>query len=118
MEQLYISSCEYKDFATPRRVLCYQKAKIDNRNCLIIEVDKPLIGQKYNLKDYDPDVFYLINRHDENAFDKLNVFPIHVHVLIVKTYVKLIPSSLDDLQHIAWACLYDNEEEAYKHRIM
>ncbi len=81
---------------------------IDNQKVLKVKINKPLIGQKYNLNDFDPDALYLINRYDENAFDKLDVFPIHVYVLIPKTYTKRIPSALNDLQNIAWAMLYDN----------
>ena len=80
-------------------------------------VDIPLIGQQRGLGAYDPDVFYLINRHDENAFDKLMTFPIAVHVLIPKTFTKLNPIILNDLQHIAWADLYDNETSAYEEQV-
>jgi len=115
--KLYISSYEYEDFATPRRVLHYQKMKINDRNCLIIEVDNPLVGQKYGLL-CDVDTLYLINRVDEHAFDTLNKFPIDVHVLIAKTTKITSPISLSELQNIAWACLYDNEADAYEHRIV
>jgi len=114
---LFLTSSDYADFSIIRKIVYYERIVIDNRNVLKVIVDIPLIGQKYNLRDYDPDVFYLINRHDEKAFDKLNVFPIHVHVLIIKSCTKLSPVSLDDLQHIAWAALYDNETDANKHRM-
>jgi hypothetical protein len=114
---LFLTSDEYRDFSIIRKVIYYEKMVIDNRNVLKIIVNEPLIGQNYGLGAYDPDVFYLINRHDEDAFDKLNVFPIAVHVLIIKSYTKLAPSSLDDLQHIAWACLYDNEARAYEDQV-
>jgi hypothetical protein len=116
--ELYISSYEYEDFAIPRRILHYRKTKIDNRNCLIIETDKPLIGQKYGLLNCDIDIFYLINRVDEYAFDTLNQFPIDVYILILKTAEIINPISLSELQNIAWACLYNNEADAYEHRIM
>ena len=115
---LYISSYEYEDFAIPRRVLHYRKIKINDRNCLIIEVDKPLIGQKYGLSNYDVNVLYLINRVDECAFDTLSKFPIDVYVLIAKTSQIVNPILLTELQNIAWACLYDNEVDAYEHRII
>lgn len=109
---LFLTSDDYADFLIVRKIIDYQKTVIDNRNVLKVVVNEPLIGQKYNLGTYDPDVVYLINRHDENAFDKFNAFPIGVHVLIVKTTTKLTPTSLDDLQHIAWACLFDDETTA------
>lgn len=116
--KLYISSYEYEDLAAPRRVLHYQKTKIDNRNCLIIKVDKPLGGQKYGLLNGEIDTFYLINRVDEFAFDTLSKFPIDVYVLILNADKIINPTSLSELQNIAWACLYDNEADAYEHRIM
>ena len=116
--KLYLSSYEYNDFEIPREVLQYQRKKLDDRNVLIIEVDKPLIGQKYGLLDNDISKFYLVNRVDENAFDNLNKFPIDVHVLIIKKTETINPSSLSELQNIAWACLYDNEKDAINHRVI
>ena len=113
--KLYLSSYEYNDFEIPRRVLHYLKIKVDDRNVLVIDVDKPLDGQKYGLRDLDIIRFYLVNRVDENAFEKLNEFPIDVHVLIVKNTANSDPSSLSELNNIAWACLYDNEKDAMNH---
>lgn len=116
--KLYLSSYEYSDFEMPRKVLQYQRTKLDDRNALVIEVDKPLIGQKYGLLGNDITKFYLVNRVDENAFNKLNKFPIDVHVLIVKNPETINPSSKSELQNIAWACLYDNEKDAINHRVI
>jgi hypothetical protein len=116
--KLFLSSYEYEDFATPRSVLQYRKTKIDDRNCLVVEVDKPLIGQKYGFLDCDVNTFYLVNRIDDSAFDTLNKFPIDVYVLIAKTPQIVNPISLTELQNIAWACLYDNEIDAFEHRII
>ena len=116
--KLYLSSYEYNDFEIPRKVLQYQKIKLDDRNALVIEVDKPLIGQKYRLLNKDVTKFYLMSRVNESAFDKMNKFPIDVHVLIVKKPEIINPSSLAELQNIAWACLYDNEKDAINHRVV
>jgi len=115
--KLYLSSYEYNDFDIPRRVLYYQKTIIDNRNCLIVKVDKILIGQKYGFQNIDIDTFYLINRIEESAFDALNLFPIDVFVLIPIAPEIINPSTLSELQNIAWACLYDNEKDAIEHKI-
>jgi hypothetical protein len=116
--KLYISSYEYKEFEIPREVLHYQKINLDKRNVLIVEVDQPLIGQKYGLLGDDITKFYLVNRVDENAFDKLNKFPIDVHILIVKNPKTINPTSIMELQNIAWACLYDNKKDAINHRVV
>lgn len=115
--KLYLSSYEYEDFTMPTKILQYHKIILDNRNILVIEVDKPLIGQKYGLLDYNPKTLYLINRVNENAFDKLDQFPIDVHVLIQKKKEYLSPSFLSQLQNIAWACVYNNEKDAKAHKI-
>ena len=113
---LYISSYEYSDFEIPREVLRYHKSLIENRNVLIVEVDTPLIGQKYGLLDNDISKLYLINRINENAFDTLTKFPIDVHVLIPSSQKNLNPSTLSNFQNIAWACLYDNIKDARNHK--
>lgn len=115
--KLYLSSYEYDSFEIPREILQFRKETIDNRSKLVVEVDKPIIGQKYGLLGYDIQTLYLVNKVNEHAFDKFDSFPIDVHVLIPKNSEKLIPTSLSDMQSIAWACLYDNEEDAKNHKI-
>ena len=116
--QLYLSSYEYELFRNPRKILHYRKEIIDNRNILIVEVDQLIIGQKFGLLDTDISTLYLINRFNEQAFDNLESFPIDVHVLIPKSSRNLLPSSLSDMQNIAWACLYDNIQDAEKHKMI
>ncbi len=116
--KFYLSSCEYPDFDIPREVIQYNKIRLDNRNLLIIEVDKHLIGQKYGLANANITKFYLVNRIDENAFEKLNKFPIDVHIMIVKNNTIINPASLKELQNIAWGCIYNNKKDAMDHRIV
>lgn len=114
---LYLSSYEYKDFEIPRSILRYEKTILEGRNILIVEIDKPLIGQKYGLFDNNVSQLYLMNRVNEDAFYNLNIFPIDVHVLIRKSEIIKI-SSLSDLQNIAWACIYDNKWDALNHKVV
>ena len=116
--KLYLSSYEYRDFEMSRKITHFQRMKLDNRNVLKIEVENPIIGQKYGLLGNNITTFYLVNRVDENAFEKLTQFPIDVHVLIVANSEINSPSSLEELQNIAWACLYDNEDDAKNHKIV
>ncbi|MDP4175927.1 MAG: hypothetical protein Q8933_18260 [Bacteroidota bacterium] len=115
---LYLSSYEYQEFEVPRRILNYQKGKINNRNVLSVEIDEPVIGQEYGFGGIDIYTLYLVNRFDENAFDNFDSFPIDVHVFIPKSPKDHVPTSLSDMQNIAWACLYDNEEDAKTHRVI
>jgi hypothetical protein len=114
---LYLSSYEYNDFAVPRKIIHFQKIILSNKNVLSIEVKEPLIGQKYGLLDTSITKLYLVNRFDEQAFDQLNNFPIDVYVLIMRNIKDIEPVNLQDLQNIAWACLYNNERDAKKHKI-
>jgi len=108
---MYISSYDYNDFEKSRKILVFNKIFIDTRNVLVTEVSEPLNGQNYGLEG-EISTLYLINRVDEHAFDKLSKFPIDVHVLIVKDIKTKFPSSLSELQSIAWATLYDNEYDS------
>ena len=115
---LYLSSYDYKNFDLPIKVVSYSKTVIDGRNVLIVELDKPLNeDQKIGLNGIDIITLYLINRVDENAFDKLKVFPIDVHVLIPRYPDNLNPTKLSELRNIVWARLYDNLEDAKNHKI-
>lgn len=115
--KLYLSSYDYKDFEKPRKVIRFQKIILCGRSVLEIDVRDSLIGQKYGLSDMDISKFYLIDRFDENSFEELNKFPIEVHVLIKKEFKDLTVNSLDQLQNIAWAILYDNKKDATEKRI-
>ncbi len=115
---LYLSSYEYHDFASPRKILKYHKTVINKKNVLIVDVDTPIIGQKYGLSGHDVIKIYLVNRVDESALIKLEKFPIDVHILIPKNIKSLEPSSMSQLQNIAWGCIYDNEIDARNHRIL
>lgn len=116
--KLFLSSYEFDDFDKPRKLLSIEKINLDDKLILMAEIENPIIGQKYGLLDKDISVLYLICRVDKDAFIKLNKFPIDVHVLISNKSSKGNVSSLDDLQLIAWACLYNNQNDADMHRVI
>jgi hypothetical protein len=114
---LYLLSYEYPDFDIPRTVNHFERMQLDGREVLVIEVEQPLIGQKYGWFDKDITTFYLVNRFEEGAFERLQQFPIEVQVYVMKSSTATLPHSLDELQQIAWACLFDHEGEARNHRM-
>jgi hypothetical protein len=116
--KLYISSYDYNDFEIPRKVIGFERFQLDGKDILAIKVKQPLIGQKYGLLGNDITKFYLVNRVDESAFKNLNKFPIDVHILVVKSSATIEPNSLEELQNIAWGCLYDNKQDAKEHRVI
>lgn len=113
--KLYLSSYEYPDFDIPREILEYRKIVIGDRHCLSVSVDNPVLGQKYG-STQDVNELYLINRFDETAFDRLRGFPIEVYVLIARN-PSIEVSSIDDLENIAWACIYDDPQDARQHKL-
>ena len=115
--KLYISSYEFETFETSREILHFQKQLIDNRYTLVVEVDNPVIGQRYGFLDKDIYTLYLVSRFNELALDKLDRFPIDVHVFIQKSSILPNKISISNMQNIAWACLYDNEEDAKAHKM-
>lgn len=115
--KLYLSSYEYETFEIPREILHFRKELIDSRITLVVEVAKPIIGQKYGLLDNDIYTLYLVSRFDEHALELLNKFPIDVHIFIPKSSIKQDITLISDMQNIAWACLYNNKEDAINHKI-
>lgn len=114
--QLYLSEYDHNtDFKEIRKVLRYSKQAIDKRPALVVDVDIPLIGQSYGYGGKDIKRFYLISRFDDNDIEKLNTFPIYVHVFISKNPDNQECISLSELSNIVWASLYDNEADARSH---
>lgn len=112
---LFLTSDDYSDFQSLRKIQSYHKTRLDDRDVLVVKVDIPIIGQKYGLGDYDPDTLYLLDKYDEPLLTRLSQFPINVYVTIVKER-NSTPSSLSDLNNIAWASLYDNYNDAKKRK--
>lgn len=104
---LYLMSLDYYDFQTIRKVLEYRYITIDGIQVLKIRTDLSIIGQKYGLGDYNPDVFYLTNKYNNDNLIHLTGFPIAVVVHITMS-VNKNPIHFSDLQNIAWAELYNN----------
>lgn len=116
--QLFLSSYEYADFAQPRKVLRFQRVQISGRKGLAIDVDIPVDGNKYGNSEKELRQLFLLNRIDEDAFDSFKKFPVDVFVLIKKGSgaQELESVELNELKNIAWACLYNNEKDAIKHK--
>lgn len=111
--KLFLSSSENVGFLTQREIISYERNRLENRNVLIVKVDIPLKrdGRYYGKLGDKIDIFYLINRIDERAFDKLDCFPINVYVCLPKNIDEEI-ISIKQLENIAWADIYDNFEDA------
>ncbi len=115
--KLYLSSDEYNDFSEVKEILTSSKLIFDYRTVIVIEVDKPLIGQKYDWGSKDITKLYITNRfkQDIGLWENFNKFPVYINVLIPKNPENINPISFLELKNIAWACIYDNEQDAKNH---
>ncbi len=113
--ELFLSSMDYNDFYVVRKVLSFRKCVIEGRDCLIVDVDQFLNGEKYGV-DHDIVTFYLLDKWIPPSMLSLSKFPIRVHVLIKKNYREVYIESLSQLSNIAWATLYDNYSDAVQYK--
>ncbi|MBI9090104.1 MAG: hypothetical protein JEZ12_12890 [Desulfobacterium sp.] len=112
---MYLSSYEYEEFEKPRKIVSLTKLKIEGRVAFRVLVDIPVFGQDYGLGGVDVDTLYIVGRFED--IEELNSFPFEVHVLIPKMIGSDTFNSLDQLQNIGWASVYDNEKDAIEHII-
>lgn len=115
--KLYLSSYEYEIFENPREITQIKKVYIDKKSVLIVEINEPILGQKFGLGGTLIHTLYLVNRFKDSSFDNFNKFPIDVHVFIPITNEIIIPTTFIDMQNIAWACIYNNKLDAMNHNI-
>lgn len=117
--QLFLSSYDYAEFSPTRKIMQFRLIRIDGRNALVVEVDLPVDGSKYGCQQKEIHQLFLLNRIDEKAFDSFKRFPIDVFVLIEKRegFKDQNSIELNELDNIAWACLYNKEKDAISHKI-
>lgn len=119
---IYLSSRDSFAFDGVRTIVVHKQKEIEGVKFLHVEVDVPVAGQDFNLGNQAISTFYLANRFEPKNQDDiglLTAFPIHVHV-----YASTDPAMsnfnhlhLSQLKNLAWATLYDNEDDAKHHRI-
>ena len=114
-KNIYLSSYEYDSFAVPRRILNFKWGAIENRDCLVAEVDLPINGELYGLPNRQITSLYILNRFEQDleAFRNLNPLPIEVHILIRKSDEVIGgDTAFDQFKHIVWATIYDKLDDA------
>jgi hypothetical protein len=109
--ELYLSSYEYQVFSTPKSLLESKYLSFNNRNCLLVKLKEPVIGNSYGFNQ-DISQFILVGRFEDVRLKELTIFPIEVHVFIYEEGKKW-----EDMINIAWACLYNNLVDAEAHKI-
>jgi len=111
----YLSSTESHSFEEPRR--CWRLKRLrygDRDDLLLVSVEPVIIGQKYGLGGRDIDTVVLAPRHLGVSLFPISEWPVYVHVARVLVEAPNLDAALrlEDLQLIAWAELYETEEDA------
>lgn len=115
----YLSSSESYQFENPRRCKIVRPVRTQDRDDLfIIQIDPPIIGQKYGIGDKDIDFILVTTRHKEDSISPVKRWPVCVHV--ARLLVEPMPCEVlteDEYESMAWAELYETEEDAKLKRI-
>ena len=114
LPEFYLASSEGYDMESPRRCRAVKRLRSEHRDdLLLIDIDPPLIGQKYGLGGRDVDQVVVASRHQGEPLFPIKRWPVFVHVVLL-----LVPHEgqnavrSDELRAIAWAELYETEEAA------
>lgn len=86
-----------------------------HRECLLVHVDPPVMGQPYGLGGQDIDELVLSPRHRGAVLEPPSEWPLYVFVLrsLDKDVVRdLAISSPEQIEIISWAMLFRTEDEA------
>ncbi len=114
----YISSNEYDIFDTVRKCTFLKKLHFNTGNeCVLAEVEPPVIGQEYGFGGENFKYLILSQRHGDNPVFAISRFPCSVHVCfptIDDIFEKKI-ITMDDLYHAVWGELYRTAHDAKFH---
>ncbi len=110
----YLASSENYDLEEPRKCFRIKRLRGEQRDdYLLIRIDPPISGQPYGFGQ-DIEKVIVVARHSGYSLFPITEWPVFVHVS-----VPLVddPESRDllrrdEVDHIAWAALYETEEEA------
>lgn len=116
----YLASSEGYGMESPRKAWRLKRLRSDFRNdLLLVELDPPLIGQHYGLGEQDAHHVIVATRHKGASLFPINEWPVFVYVLLpltgnVEERDRIHPA---EYQNIAWAELYQTEEDARSKRM-
>jgi hypothetical protein len=112
----FLGSSEHRgDWARARACRLTRRLRMaDGRECVLVEIDPPVIGQPFGLGDQDISDLVLVPRQRGGAFA-----PLGDHPVAVLAYRILSPGGLaggvvqdSDVELIAWCELYTSLEAA------
>lgn len=112
----FLASSEGYGLDSPRRAWRIRRMSTSGRDdLLLLKLDPPLLGQKYDLGDRHIDMVLVATRHrGRSLFPPPNEWPIFVHVARPLVEHPELREHLDphELESIAWAELYRTEADA------
>jgi hypothetical protein len=111
----YLSSTDTYGLETPRRVRGIKRIAIGQRDdALLAEIDPPIAA--WTSKESNTSVVILATRHTGCSLFPVSKLPLSVHV--AKPLVENVESrdhlESTDVQTIAWAELYETEQDALR----
>jgi hypothetical protein len=110
----YLASTEGYGMEEPRRCWRMRRIATNKRDdLLLVRIDPPLLGQQYGLQGRDVEQVLVATRHKGGSLFPVTQWPVYVHVarpLVDITGLDKIQSN--QLESIAWAELYQTEQDA------
>ena len=116
-ETYYLSSLESTKFGVTRTCVVQKRLRFrTGKECALVKVSPPVIGQDYGLVD-DIDLFVITNRHEGEGLSPIKEFP--CFVFIARPLIEDIEArdeiEKDDVEIVAWGELYRTKVDADQH---
>lgn len=111
----YLASSEGYGLESPRGCKRVKRMISTSQNDLmLIEIDPPLIGQKYGLGGRDINHVIISPRHQGSSLFPISEWPTFVHVArpLIDNIENCDVLAENEFELIAWAEIYQTEEEA------
>jgi hypothetical protein len=109
---------ENEDIASPRA--CWQKNRLKDSmrdDHLLVEIEPPVIGQKYGLGSEDITTLILSARYDGFSLFPVREWPCHVYVarILDAAVVRTLVFTRTQVEIIAWGMIFRTLDEANAH---
>jgi hypothetical protein len=111
----YLASTEGYELESPRRCWRVKRLASESRNdLLLVKIEPPLNGQKYDMGGRDIDLVLIATRQQNASLFPINEWPLYVHVArpLIDNPENRDVLRENDFESIAWAELYRTEEDA------